>query len=766
MKIVIDEFHLNTYPDAYIVKDDQSYLEARKQILDFKIKGTNSKLIAVTSHPYTFWFSDIEMESQISVDRVLPSKKLKERTKSISDSDLEEEDIVQLGLLNQTIEPTEISLVNKYIGSFLIEYQDLISQLYWISAYAANPPKHFLSSKYLHIKWLKYLNTIDSEIPVLQAAICRIKDRDTHFCKVFNELIYVSNSHILLNESIHDHKSYLETLLQRPIQELEKFLLESNFEAPINKQIELRIEGFFKTLYSKNNTLFFKEKGSYNASLIAFLSVTKTITQGEKEIILTKYKKFIDYELEEKINSLVKPEPLPPPQVDELSLTMQIDAWQNWAVNSFIPFKFYLDEVKDDKEILLAEKYANTYSDWLYNSYAAIVQSGIKTNYNVAGIISDHLDDYKVIWLIIDGFPAAYSKMLVSILRSYGINKVEESFHFAAVPTITSIGIPTQLSGRTPQSEFYTNDREEALKLAFYSKKVIFKNSVAAFQTALNSEYDVCCLHWKEIDEFMHKEDSDVEVQRSEEIKRLLNIRLKQVANVIKSNPDRRVKLIISVDHGITKCLTRGQNIKNSSLLESCKDNPKERCVELNGSLSKANINEDEVYYLKADQTLNKKDWAVAKGYRYFGRFDYGYRHGGLTPEETIVPFLSCEITQNEILPIKLAYGGLKEIQLGYTETFRIIIKNDNDVQVEIQKVTIAEDINFSIGQKEQILPTSSKSIEGRIKLSKATFVRDGKALLNVLVSYCLYGEMLTESVALQVPIKKSVNESLDNLFS
>ena len=138
-------------------------------------------------------------------------------------------------------------------------------------------------------------------------------------------------------------------------------------------------------------------------------------------------------------------------------------------------------------------------------------------------IISTSYIDPSIIWLIIDGLPAVYTETLNSILKSHGINKILPNYNFAAIPTITEIGIPTQLSGKFPNSEGYTSNKTEALKLAFNSKKVIFRNSIKQFAEALESDFDLCCLHWHEIDEFMHKEDNDIDSRRIEEIKRLLN---------------------------------------------------------------------------------------------------------------------------------------------------------------------------------------------------------------------------------------------------
>lgn len=767
MRIIIDEYNLKSLTDAFCVTDNKTFLEARELLLEYKISGKTMKTIVVKDYPFTSWFSDVENEDKIFFEKILPSNILKKKFAHVTlDNDLEENDIVFLELINGSFEPNEISIITNFIGSFLINDKNLIEELYEITNYVSNPPKIFSDSKYLLKKWTKYLNKIDNNSALLSSLLHKLKEGDKDFCKVINKLVYMSNSKILLKDFMHDEMTYLVSTLNCTASEIEMFFTVTKFKLSFNDQHEAKIEKFFTTLFQEDITEFFNEKGNYKSTLKAFLKLAKSISKEEREFIFSIYGNKIDHEIEEKIRSLIKPELLSPPQIENLSLSVQIEVWQKWAIESFIPFKFYLDEYPNNNDINLVEEYANAYSDWLFNSYSDIIQSGSKTNYNIAGIIHDELNESSVIWLIIDGFPAVYTETLNSVLKSHGINKIQQNFNFAAIPTITEIGIPTQLSGKFPQSDGFTNNKSEALKSAFSSKNVIFKNSIKHFAEALETDFDLCCLHWHEIDEFMHKEDNNIDMRRIEEIKRLLNTRIKQIANIIKSNTHKKVKLIISTDHGSTKCLSRGFNIKNSSLLEACKDNPKERCVEITGKLSKANLDENEIYYLKKEITFNTKDWVIAKSYRYFGRFDYGYRHGGLTPEETIVPLLICEIAQNEIIPIKVIFGGLVDLQLGYTEILNIHIRNDNDAVVEIENIQILEDKNFNIKITQKLQPLSSKLFEGNIKIPKNVIILNQKAQLNVLINYFLFGGKQQISSIIEVPIKKSINQNLDNLFN
>lgn len=109
MRIIIDEYNLQCFSKALLVIDDHSFLEARKRIVEYKINREQGTTIIVSRYPYTAWFYDVENEPDIDFEHLLPSSSLKKKFKNTNiDNDLEERDIIELDLLNQSIESTEI----------------------------------------------------------------------------------------------------------------------------------------------------------------------------------------------------------------------------------------------------------------------------------------------------------------------------------------------------------------------------------------------------------------------------------------------------------------------------------------------------------------------------------------------------------------------------------------------------------------------------------------------------------------------------------
>lgn len=165
---------------------------------------------------------------------------------------------------------------------------------------------------------------------------------------------------------------------------------------------------------------------------------------------------------------------------------------------------------------------ATQYGYWLFANYAALLShGGILTNRAVRGGVADLLaaPNSRVLWLIIDGFPAAYLPLLHEALTRHGLHAVRTDYALAPLPTITEIGIPPLLNGLRPDDPAFTTDRAEALRRAFPHKSVAFAAVVGRFAEALATETDLCCLHWTDLDEYQHRPEYKIEGTRTKHIR-------------------------------------------------------------------------------------------------------------------------------------------------------------------------------------------------------------------------------------------------------
>jgi hypothetical protein len=164
------------------------------------------------------------------------------------------------------------------------------------------------------------------------------------------------------------------------------------------------------------------------------------------------------------------------------------------------------------------------------------------------------------------------------------------------------------------------------------------------------------------------------------------------------------------------------------------------------------------MYLLTKEVSRNIDDWAIARGYRYFGKNDSGYRHGGLSPEETIVPIMFCEISNIEPENIPIKYLGIKKLEFGKTEKdFTIQIKNTNTTNIELIEISVLEDTNCIFELPQKISSNDYLSLRSNIKLPQRLKqnASNGELNLRVNIRYLLLGETIEQKGILTVLTEK-----------
>ncbi|GAB2627935.1 hypothetical protein GCM10027035_23090 [Emticicia sediminis] len=762
MKIYLDKYHIKQYSNETLeVVDEKSYVKARREILSIFLNDkANFESLHLYKHPYTEWFKDLPEWIEI----VSPKGLLREKYSNINlPANLTDDDIIEMDLMDIDIEPTEKEIIKHYFGQSLPSNLSKIESIY-IFARIVIEKKESFNIKYVSKIWeenLKFLSkNADNQLNSIYKPIIAL---DLDFCSIISEGIYCRKDSVYIEDWLHDNNlifrkyeintKYLKNML----------LNDSSILSFSNEQFEKKILSFCNDRLIKKEVQWNNLSGYYNAEIRAILSLKPTFTQENVDFLSIKYSEILTNEQKYLLPKLIKPTLKPVPLIEGLLFNEQVEKWQNWAINSFIPYKFYLDNQPTDlikEELTKVEEMSECYSDWLFNNFDSIFRKDSTTsNLDVIIKINEVLEqtNSKIIWLIIDGFPIFYQPMLESILKENGINKTKTDWSFAVWPTITEVGIPTMLSGKF-ESAIIEPNRNKLLVTASNHRECTYTNKVSEFRQNISADVDIACIHTTEIDTLLHKSDSEFEDGRENEINRILKKRIGQISEVVKSSTDRAIKLVITTDHGATKCLENGKNIKNPKLSEVAKENPRERCFRLNGKIKKENIDASEMYLLTKEISRNMDDWAIARGYRYFGKNDSGYRHGGISPEETIVPIMFCEISNVQSVNLLIKYLGVKELVFGKTERdFAIQIKNTNATNIELTEVSIVEDSNCIFELPQKISTNDSLSLSSSIKLPKKLqqSAKNGELDLNINIKYSLLGESIEQKYTLTVLTEK-----------
>ncbi len=759
----IDSFRLLLPGSALLINSDETYIEARRLILAYRL-GTAREIpdFVVNELPYLAWFDDLPDNERVVVTP--RSELIHQHPTAKIPADLTDDDIIELNLLNSPIQPMRAGLFRHYFGKLPDSVDRKPETILTLARFVSQHPDQF-RKRYPAQLWREHLASLPAELKPL-------REGDPDFCRALAEGIYVAGIPILLTDWEHSHANSFKTKYDIKLKELLPLMrwtkrafaddpaLETVLEKRLTEQLKLS-KDVPKALLP----------GLYQAEVKALLTVTQKMTAEQRQQIEKKYADLLTPELRQQLHTLVPPTSPSLPDMAGLTLAQHTTAWQQWAVSGFIPYKFWLDGLVKPDTVQLEgiEQMAEQYGDWLFANFASLLaQNDVPTNYGVSQTVRSCLatNNSRIIWLIIDGFPAVFVPLLEQALRTYGLSRTTTSYAFAPLPTITEVGIPALLNGLIPDSSAFTTDRHEALKQSFSGYTTAFTAALGQFQHVLNSDTDLCCLHWLDIDETLHRDDTkfDTPTSRTEKIAELLNERIGKIAQFINQQTDRPTKLVISTDHGATKCLRNGQNIKNAKITEAAAANPRERSVKLEGKLLSVNLDATETYHLTSDITRNPTTYVAARGYRYFGSNDRGYRHGGLTPEETIVPILLTEMAASAVEPLVLTYYGSSDgLPQGKTiKDFGIQVRNPNSFAVELLTLAIAEDDNALFNLPTRIELKGSATLTGSVKIAQKYSPKDGQLPISVSVTYRANAEEFPQSATITVPIQTSELDDFD----
>lgn len=763
MRVIIDPFRLHNSSVATLeICDISTYKLARNIILQARINGVEiGQDLLVVNSPFIHWFNDVPE----IVKKVTPKGVLCERNPTCKiPEDLDDENIINLDLLSLNLIPVENELFHHFFGMYPPQELLNISTIYNL-AKIVRDKRQVLSNAYLRNLWnITLFKLINSSSELIKKNVLPLVELDVSFAEIICEGIYCSKNIFFLENWVHENRRVLSEA-DIDIEDFRRIISQQPSSVyDLDKKSEKVMEAFIKSNLQEGNLSYIDLSGNYQGEISAVLALKPQLDFSTSRLLQEKFAGKLSTIQEQKLLSLCIPEYMDPPEMSGLSLVQQSETWKQWAVDSFIPYKFYFDTAKERSDLEMAniEKGSLSFSDWLFNNYASIINdASVFSNLNVIDHVRNLLDEKsnRVIWLIVDGLPAYFSTILSGTLKNHGINKIDLNWSLATLPTITELGIPIMISGRFECNIDKTQSRSSILSKGFTDdKKCIYTTKVSDFQKSLESDFDLCCIHTHEIDTLMHLGDHEFDKSRAESAASILDNRIAMIADIIKQNPESKFKLVISTDHGATKCLQNAQGVKNSKLNEAAKRKPSERCLVLNDVLKSEVFDPEEIYLLKNEVSKNTDDWAIARGYRYFGSNDTGYRHGGLSPEEVVVPVMFCEIAPLIEAKLTFRYIGVKDLRFGKTEKdFRIKVKNLGDTSIEIISFDILEDKNCMVNLPVKIGPHGDIILEGSIKISQKFrgMSKGGKLSLNLAVKCQIMGHQISQNYTLIVATEK-----------
>lgn len=313
-----------------------------------------------------------------------------------------------------------------------------------------------------------------------------------------------------------------------------------------------------------------------------------------------------------------------------ISETDEIQSVVDWTYDYFDLIKQSFESNNLDYETELA----SSFSDWLIAQKARVERSKFDWRHVSRGIEESLLANDITVVFMVDALSQIHHKTIKTILNCFENLTYNEKVVFAPLPTLTKIGKKSILTGFNPSK---TSKSDRDILLEKYSQFIPSEKSFLFLQdwkrarnSELTSDTKFVVVYINELDDRLHKTPSfskhcNDATQIIKSIKKTIEKWLKDTYVLNKS-----ISFIITADHGVTSLNTVEKNIFDNKCGE--------RVVEL---LTPQNEIPDNFYHIPG---YNNHGYIVPKKRASFDK-QVALSHGGITPEEVLIPFIELKNT-------------------------------------------------------------------------------------------------------------------------
>jgi hypothetical protein len=444
--------------------------------------------------------------------------------------------------------------------------------------------------------------------------------------------------------------------------------------------------------------------------------------------------------------------------------TWTADEWLGWAVEHYLPYRFWLEEIgRHDGEIAA---HADAYAEWLYTSYPKLRLTCPRMVYRGLLALRDRLaGPDPVLVLVLDNLNYKFHPDLVRYLQAQGF------FAERSIPRLAMLPSCTEVSKKclfVDQPEPFSGTAYEKPTLAAWDhalggRRVRYLPDIGALRAVKHREHDVYFPNYLPVDDALHADERQTGVPYSAAVRQ----RLRALAGDVRAFAERigamrDLVVIVTSDHGSTRVSADAPNPIDRHFYAGRVTDKHDRYVTISDEELAAlpgNVR-FECYVFERKRFGLPTNYLAARSTYHFADPGAGiYVHGGLSPEETIVPL--TVFTPLAVAPKPLTIRLLAdEFRYGVKSLIRLELVNPNQYAcqaVRVQVLTPGTGADpAAVGDLEALSQTEVQ-IEARIRRGT-----DDLAALQVQVGYLFLGQLHSQVAELPVRMKRIMTTTFD----
>lgn len=461
-----------------------------------------------------------------------------------------------------------------------------------------------------------------------------------------------------------------------------------------------------------------------------------------------------------------------PPKPETPDLNWDVDTMLSWATESYLPYQAWCnrqDQFDSDLYVI-----GDHFSEWLMRRWDNIHSNSKRMVFNILPNKAVDLkrDGVVNLVLVIDNLGWTFSEMLRDMFQERGYFLASAEPYLAMLPSETEISKKCLLAGavgyQAIDDKTYKGMIEKGWVPYFKDNAFRYISDIGSLSTIETIDAVSYVVNYLAIDKALHKSADEIGMSHRHHIFHLLEKLVENTISFIeKHGLQENIRIHVVSDHGSTRIPANVQNDLDPAFFKTNGFEARSHRYVTVSSERFSGLADNlklDCFFLPANDFMNPENVLCARrGNRFLATDKDFYVHGGLLPEEIIVPYLVFEPAT--ILTQDLTVL-LKKNEFRYRmETVELEIGNPNDSAVEQIQVSLLNGNVESEPARIAIL-NGKKNLVIQLKARfKVTSIVEEQSSLHIRIRYHAHGEQHTFDVLPKITMKKMVEEKSTSVF-
>lgn len=366
-----------------------------------------------------------------------------------------------------------------------------------------------------------------------------------------------------------------------------------------------------------------------------------------------------------------------------------VESWIEWAVDDYLPYRFWCERVGHCDDVL--DGYNQKFQEWLYTNYLDIESNSSQALHRALLRVSDWIDGPEKYLLVIiaDNLGVRFLHSMQRAFNKYGFASTNVDYALASLPTETAVGKKCLLGGSSVQSDVATSDYSSLVKRwqsVFGNRPICYLADVSKISDRPVEEPSVFFLNYLKLDDILHEDQSPSGMTYQDTAEFYFD----GLGKAVRAWSDEKgiaqdLQIAIVADHGSVLLDSRAVNLIDTAFFKSVAEDRHHRFLRLSDAELEdfpGNLQKQCFLFPRQKYGLSENYAVAQRYYRFANTGDGCYAHGGLSPEEVIVPvvMLSRALSKIEMPTMSLVN---KVFRYGNPEVIELEVTNPGQFQIE-----------------------------------------------------------------------------------